>query len=292
MLRNKIEIVYRYDPEDPSPKVEPATAEEARLLLEQGNRGFAELLTATPLEGGMRRRSLPLDPRNFGFGEVEGEAPTQTPFAAVLACSDARVPTEQIFGGGANDMFVVRVAGNVLGDECLGSLRYAAHHFAASMKLAVVLAHASCGAVTEAADAFLDPERYLSLATNHSLRAILDQILVSVRAAALAIDAVHGSGAASKPGYRRALIELSVPLNCVWNAFCLQEEFRTQGHDHITVVYGIYDLASRYIRLPYSVGAPAADECGLFAPPRNGDEFRAISRDLAAGKYLRHLLEG
>ncbi len=292
MLRNKIEIVYRYDPNDPSPKAEPATAEEARVMLEQGNRGFAELLTATPLEGGMRRRSLPLDPRNFGFGEVEGEAPTQTPFAAVLACSDARVPTEQIFGGGANDMFVVRVAGNVLGDECLGSLRYAAHHFASSMKLAVVLAHASCGAVTEAADAFLDPERYLSLATNHSLRAILDQILVSVRAAALAIDAVHGAGAASKPGYRRALIELSVPLNCVWNAFCLQEEFRTQGHDYITVVYGVYDLASRYIRLPYSVGAPAPAECGLFAPPRNGDEFRAISRDLAAGQYLRHLLEG
>lgn len=291
MLRNKIEIVYRYDPDDPSSKTQPTTAEEARLMLERGNRGFAELLTATPLECGMRRRMLPLDPRNFGFGDVEGEAPTQTPFAAVLACSDARVPTEQIFGGGANDMFVVRVAGNVLGDECLGSLRYAAHHFATSMKLAVVLAHASCGAVTEAADAFLDPERYLSLATNHSLRAILDQILVSVRAAALAIDAVHGRDAASKSGYRRALIELSVSLNCVWNAFCLQEEFRTQSHDHVTVVYGVYDLASRYIRLPYSKGDPTPAECGLFAPPRNADEFRMISRDLAAGEFLRHLLE-
>lgn len=106
------------------------------------------------------------------------------PFAAILGCADARVPTEMIFAKGCNELFVVRVAGNVLGRECLGSLRYAVAHFPKTLKLLVVLAHAKCGAVTEAVDVYLQPGRYLEIATDHSIRSIADQILVAVRVAA------------------------------------------------------------------------------------------------------------
>ena len=58
----------------------------------------------------------------------------QEPFAAVLGCADARVPVEIVFGQGFNDLFVVRVAGNVLGDECLGSLDFAVSNLAAGLK--------------------------------------------------------------------------------------------------------------------------------------------------------------
>jgi carbonic anhydrase len=56
-----------------------------------------------------------------------------------------------VFSKGCNELFVVRVAGNVLGQECLGSLRYAVSHFP-ELRLIVVLAHAKCGAVSEAVD--------------------------------------------------------------------------------------------------------------------------------------------
>ena len=51
--------------------------------------------------------------------------PKQAPFAVVVGCSDARVPTEMLFGQGFNDLFVIRVAGNVLGDVCMGSIEFA-----------------------------------------------------------------------------------------------------------------------------------------------------------------------
>ena len=69
----------------------------------------------------------------------------QHPFAAVLACSDSRVPVELIFDCGIGDIFVVRVAGNVLGNSELGSLEYAVDHLGVSLVL--VLGHTKCGAV-------------------------------------------------------------------------------------------------------------------------------------------------
>ena len=76
---------------------------------------------------------------------------------AVLGCSDARVPIELIFKEGPNDLFVVRVAGNGLGSEVLGSLKYAVEHLGGSLRIIVVLGHSGCGAVSEAVDAFLEP---------------------------------------------------------------------------------------------------------------------------------------
>jgi carbonic anhydrase len=72
----------------------------------------------------------------------------QNPFAIVLGCSDSRVPPEILFDRGQGDLFVIRVAGNVIDDIVLGSIEYAALHLATPLVL--VLGHSSCGAVAAA----------------------------------------------------------------------------------------------------------------------------------------------
>jgi carbonic anhydrase len=72
----------------------------------------------------------------------------QHPFATVLSCADSRVPPEIVFDEGLGDLFVVRVAGNILDDMILGSMEYAAEHL--HVPLIVVLGHTGCGAVTAA----------------------------------------------------------------------------------------------------------------------------------------------
>lgn len=70
----------------------------------------------------------------------------QHPFAALVSCSDSRVPVELIFDKGIGDLFIIRVAGNVIGEDETGSLEYAAEHL--KVPLIVVLGHSECGAVT------------------------------------------------------------------------------------------------------------------------------------------------
>jgi carbonic anhydrase len=72
----------------------------------------------------------------------------QHPFATVLGCSDSRVPVELLFDQGFGDLFVIRVAGNVVGMDDLGSIEYAVHHL--HTPLIVVMGHENCGAVTSA----------------------------------------------------------------------------------------------------------------------------------------------
>jgi carbonic anhydrase len=81
--------------------------------------------------------------------KVMATASGQFPFAAVLACMDSRAPIEIVFDQGVGDVFGVRVAGNVVNDDELGSLEYAAH---VGTKLIVVLGHTGCGAVKGAID--------------------------------------------------------------------------------------------------------------------------------------------
>ena len=74
----------------------------------------------------------------------------QPPFAAILGCADSRVPPEIIFDQGLGDLFIVRVAGNVLDNISLGSLEFAVQHF--DIPLIIVLGHSGCGAVLAAMD--------------------------------------------------------------------------------------------------------------------------------------------
>src|SRR5437773_9021646 len=119
------------DPAHPElPAVAPA---EAIAKLKEGNGRYTSGTTQHPGQTAERRTEL---------------ANTQHPFATIVSCSDSRVPPEIVFDQGLGDLFVVRVAGNVIDDHGLGSIEYAVDHLGA--RLIVVLGHQSCGAVKAA----------------------------------------------------------------------------------------------------------------------------------------------
>ncbi|WP_456387301.1 carbonic anhydrase [Desulfolithobacter sp.] len=105
-------------------------ADEAIERLLEGNRRFVTAEITHPHQDPTRRMAL-----NQG----------QAPFAAVLACADSRVPPEVIFDQGLGDLFVVRVAGNIINDQILGSLEYACGHL--GTPLIMVMAHSCCGGI-------------------------------------------------------------------------------------------------------------------------------------------------
>ncbi|MBA4019048.1 MAG: carbonic anhydrase [Pirellula sp.] len=111
----------------------PETIPEAIDRLKRGNARFAAGKTHHAHESADWRKHL-----------VAG----QQPFATILGCADSRVPVELVFDQGFGDLFVVRVAGNVIAPDVVGSLEYAAAHL--STPVIVVLGHQSCGAVTAA----------------------------------------------------------------------------------------------------------------------------------------------
>lgn len=280
-----IDVVYRFNLAQPPRRLGPRSAVEAKRRLERGNRSFATLLDGHA----HGPKVIPVDPGEVGHGPAAGQAPIQRPFAAVVGCADARVPVEMVFQQRANDLFVVRVAGNGLGSGCLGSLSYAAGNFADSLRLVLVLGHSQCGAVTTAVDAFLKPKSYLPLAANYPLRSIVDSILVAVRNASLALEAVHGPAVARQPGYRAALVEVSVAVNAALAAFALRQELGTR---RCRVVFGAYDLASRLVRLPLAApGRARTTEIGLFDAPRADGEFRRLVTRLAGSAGVSALLQ-
>src|SRR5690606_28463814 len=82
--------------------------------------------------------------RNF-LDQVEKTSKGQFPYAVILSCIDSRVPTEIIFDQGIGDIFNVRIAGNVVNDDILGSMEFACK--LAGAKLVLVMGHSGCGAV-------------------------------------------------------------------------------------------------------------------------------------------------
>jgi len=111
----------------------PIGADEALARLMEGNARF--------LRGELRWTR---EPQEMLAGLVEG----QHPFATILGCSDSRVPPELIFDVSLGDLFVIRVAGNVMSPEVAGSLQYAGVHL--KTQLFMVLGHEGCGAVQAA----------------------------------------------------------------------------------------------------------------------------------------------
>lgn len=272
-----IEIIWRYDPQSNVEKKQPQTAAEARTRLEAGSAAFAALAT----EGG--RKTVALPPEALGIASSSDGHIAQEPFAAVLGCSDARVPTELIFGQAANELFIVRVAGNVPGTECLGSLDYAVSHLS-SLQLLAVVGHTGCGAVTAAVDAYLQPETYFEVAGNPDLRTIVDAIMAAVTTSAAALAGVYGSEAAQLPGYQTALIETSVVVNAALTASLIQREANSLHHDRVNVAFGVYDLARRAVGLPEGNGWRA----GLFDPPESAGALSELAlRTAEAANLMR-----
>lgn len=108
--------------------------------------------------------------RNFQLAQQ------QNPFAIVLGCSDSRVPAEIVFNQGLGDLFVIRVAGNIVAPSQIGSVEFAASQF--DTRLVVVLGHSQCGAVLATLDELQRPAESQS----PNLRSIVDRVRPSVEA--------------------------------------------------------------------------------------------------------------
>jgi carbonic anhydrase len=289
-----IDYIYRFDPKNPSAKPLPADAEIARHTLEDGNRMFSRWMescrTGTPSEG-EPRYVVACNGLEVGMNRSQGEMPRQTPFAVVVGCSDARVPTEMLFGQGFNDLFVIRVAGNVLGDVCMGSVDFALTALSDSVRVVVMLGHSGCGAVTGAVDAYLQPQKFWSRSLSPMLRSIVQRIFVAVREGANGLKHSWGPDAREMPGYREALIETAVCINAAQAAFDLRQEVERNAKWDIEVLYGVHNIRNHQVCMPVDPNAGRADEnVKLAHAPSNPNEFRALAihmADLLKGYDIR-----
>jgi carbonic anhydrase len=138
------------------------SAREALARLREGNRRFvSDVQTRDTFTSQARRAEL---------------ARGQEPFAIVLGCSDSRVPAEIVFDQGLGDLFVIRVAGNIVASSQVGSVEFAAARF--GTPLVVVLGHSQCGAVLATLEELQQPTEQQS----RNLRSIVDRVRPSVEA--------------------------------------------------------------------------------------------------------------
>jgi carbonic anhydrase len=283
-----VDITYRYEARQEPARPQPRDADAARRRLDDGNRAFAGLLNGLADDGRAAHCVIPVDSRDLGLLPDDEKAPRQRPFAAVLGCSDARVPIELIFNEGPNDLFVVRVAGNGLGTDVLGSLAYAVENLGGSPKIVVVLGHSCCGAVSAAVDVFLEPARYLPLAASPPLRGIVDHLLVVVQASATRLLELMGPDVTRRPRYREALIEVSISVNAALAAYTLQEEIGRRDLGDLRTVYGIYLLETRQVWAPRPGGTPWS---GLADPPTDRASFVDLGNAVVQSDRIVSLLD-
>jgi|SRR4051812_2532409 carbonic anhydrase len=195
----------------------PATADEALARLMAGNDRFV---------GGEAR-----------FPTVQKEilanlARAQRPYATILGCSDSRVPPELLFDAGFGELFIVRVAGNVISPEVMGSLQYAGVHL--HTPLFVILGHEGCGAVGAALAALnggaLEPTR---------IALLLDNIIPALRD--LPADPVP-----------EARMRAAVEANVRWSmhqVFDTPEGRARLEEGHMKLVGAVYELETGRVRL-------------------------------------------
>lgn len=194
-----------------------ATPEEAIAALEEGNARF--------FSGQSRRPEISANERR---AQIMG----QTPFAAVLACSDSRVPVELVFDQGLGDLFVVRVAGNVVGEAGLGTLEYAIKHL--KVHLILVLGHEGCGAV----EAAMLPQGEIDAEPEH-LRRLIGQIQPSVQGLPPIRD-------------RKSRMREAVISNVRTQVHLLRQEKvirEAEASGHIRVIGGFYEIGSGAVDL-------------------------------------------
>lgn len=282
-----VEIVYRYEAGAAAGRTRPADAEAAKRRLDDGNGAFAALLDDLVDGDAPARHVIPIEARELGILTPDA-APAQQPYAAILGCADARVPVELVFNEGPNDLFVVRVAGNVLGGDVLASLHYAIEHLGGSLKLVVALGHSGCGAVSAAVDVFLSPAGYLPLASKHALRDLLDRLVVVVHMSARRLAAVWGDGVVHRPGYREALIETTVVANAALAAHTIQRAMGTADRQGMRAAFGVFVLETRRIWVPRPGSGTHA---GLADPPRDVEDFVAMGDAVARSPRIVALLD-
>jgi carbonic anhydrase len=194
----------------------PCTAEVALARLKEGNARFV---------GG--RGYFPTLQKEILADLTKG----QRPYATILGCSDSRVPPEVVFDAHLGELFVVRVAGNVLGTAILGTLQYASAHL--HTPLFVVMGHEGCGAVKAAIDS-----KFHGAEQKSRIEALLENILP-------ALDGLDGTQPPEK------LLHSAVEANVRWTIRALHEtpevkaRYATSG---MKLVGAVYELDSGRVR--------------------------------------------
>ena len=192
------------------------TATEALERLRYGNRRFvADMPNSRALAGSERRAQI---------------ASAQRPFAIVLGCADSRAPAEILFDQGLGDLFVIRVAGNIVAPSLVGSVEFAADKFAT--RLVVVMGHTRCGAIEATVDVVANPDRTVS----PGIAAIVERIRPSV---ARLFDGGHVSDAAS---LRRAAMRLNVMASAAHLRSDSEILARLIADDGLLIVGAEYDV--------------------------------------------------
>ncbi|MFN8855117.1 MAG: carbonic anhydrase [Planctomycetaceae bacterium] len=280
-----MDVIYRYDPFAPIVPREIPDAAAAIDRLIQGNQRFSDMVHAiqrrTLGEGPEDPLILPLCPISLGLPLYQGAVLNQAPFALILGCSDARVPTELVFDQWLNDLFVLRVAGNVLGTACLGSLHYAARHLGDSLQLVVVLGHAKCGAVQAAVATYLSPQNFSDIAYTFALRTLVDQIQIAIRGSAHALRDVAGSAISQDPDYQSLLVTTSVYVNAAVSALELRRELDQRGFKQ-PVVTGVYEFETLSVQaLPGDPISGTLSTDRLRPGPSNPEELSHYANEVA-----------
>ncbi|HTL77287.1 MAG TPA: carbonic anhydrase [Casimicrobiaceae bacterium] len=194
----------------------PRSADEALARLEEGNERFV---------AGQAR-----------FPTVQKEvlaelAKGQEPYATILGCSDSRVPPELVFDAGFGELFVIRVAGNVLGPSILGTLQYAATHL--HTPLFVVMGHEGCGAVQAAIEA-----RFHGTVHKRRIATLLENVLP-------ALDGLDGEQ--PHAALMRAAVEANV-RHAVSQVLATPEAQARRARGDMKLIGAVYDLESGRVR--------------------------------------------
>ena len=194
------------------------TASEALHKLKQGNARFlSNVRGAEPILSQVRRADF-----------VHG----QNPFAVILGCSDSRVPAEIIFDQGLGDLFVIRVAGNIVAPSQIGSVEFAVERFATP--LVVVIGHASCGGV----GATLDVLQGRAPPGSRGLMSIVDRIRP-------AIESLLQTDLAAHPdALMRAAIRANVRASVNQLRHGSEIIERLVAERGLAIVGGVYDLGT------------------------------------------------
>ena len=161
-------------------------AEDALERLREGNRRFVAEVRKEKASGRKRRHEV---------------AAAQEPFAIILGCSDSRVPAEIVFDQGLGDLFVIRVAGNIVAPSQVGSVEFAAERY--HTRLVVVLGHSQCGAILATLEELSRPTADQS----RNLRSIVDRIRPAVE------ELVTRDHPREYPGGHDALVHQAVRAN-------------------------------------------------------------------------------
>ena len=167
-------------------------------------------------------------------------ARAQNPYATILGCSDSRVPPELIFDAEFGELFIIRVAGNVITPGVKGSLQYAAHHL--HTPLIVVLGHEGCGAVKAALE-----YKHAGVRQKHHIQVLVDHITPGLEGVPQQLD-------------ESERLSLGVEANVRWAMQQLRAtaEAKTLAREGARLVGGVYEIATGRVRFLDDARAAAA----------------------------------